>query len=100
MYNDPLTAVPLCKKRLSGVTSLILLTKVRELYDRLNEKQKSTLLQILVKRIIVNIDGEIFAYELNSPFVYLRTLVDSFFPPVIGKSAVRNRFCLGHQTFW
>jgi len=32
-------------------------------------------LQILVKRIIVDADDEIIDYELNSPFVYLRSLV-------------------------
>ncbi len=61
--------------------ALILLTKVSELYSRLDEKQKSTLLQILAKRIIVNGDGEIIDHVLNSPFLYLRSVVDYFFTP-------------------
>jgi len=75
--------------------ALILLTKVRELYVRLNEKQKSTLLQILVKRIIVNSDGEIIAHELNSPFIYLRTLVDAFFPPRNGEGCGSEQILFG-----
>ena len=51
--------------------ALILLTKVSELYSRLDEKHKSTLLQILAKRIIVNSDGEIIDHVLNSPFSLL-----------------------------
>lgn len=61
--------------------ALILLTKVGELYSRLDEKQKSTLLQILAKRIIVNGDGEIIDHVLNSPFLYLRSVVEYFFNP-------------------
>jgi len=61
--------------------ALILMTKVSELYTRLDEKQKTTLLQILVKRIIVDSDGEIIDHELNSPFVYLHNLVKSLFSP-------------------
>ena len=61
--------------------ALILLTKVSELYSRLDEKQKSTLLQILAKRIIVSGDGEIIDHVLNSPFLYLRSVVDYFFTP-------------------
>jgi len=61
--------------------ALILLTKIGDLYARLDEKQKSTLLQILAKRIIVNGDGEIIDHKLNSPFLYLRSVVDCFFTP-------------------
>jgi hypothetical protein len=38
----------------------------------------STLLQILAKRIMVDIDGEILEHQLNSPFVYLRTLSQGY----------------------
>jgi site-specific DNA recombinase len=65
--------------------ALILLTKVGELYTRLDDKQKSTLLQVLAKRIIVDGDGEIIDYELNSPFVYLRSLVNTLFSPSNGE---------------
>ena len=61
--------------------ALVLLAKVDELYSRLDEKQRSTLLQILAKRIIVNIEGEIIDYELNSPFGYLHSLVNFLFTP-------------------
>ena len=61
--------------------ALILLTKVSQLYSRLEEKQKSTLLQILAKQIIVNADGEIVSHKLNSPFLYLRSVVDHYFTP-------------------
>ena len=43
------------------------------------------LLQILAKRIIVDADGEIIDYELNSPFVYLRSLVQGLSTPRNGK---------------
>jgi site-specific DNA recombinase len=61
--------------------ALILLTKIGELYNRFDEKQKSTLLHILAKRIIVDVNGEIIGHELNSPFVYLHNLVSSLFSP-------------------
>jgi hypothetical protein len=35
-------------------------------------------LQILAKRIIVDVQGEIIVYELNSPFAYFRSIVDHF----------------------
>jgi hypothetical protein len=52
--------------------ALILLSKADILYERLDDKSKSRLLKILVKRIIINPDGEIINQELNSPFTYLR----------------------------
>lgn len=56
--------------------ALALLAKVSDLFSRLDEKKRITLLQILVKRIIVNTSGKIVDYELNSPFVYLRSVFD------------------------
>jgi hypothetical protein len=61
--------------------ALVLMTKISELYPRLDIKQKSSLLQILAKRIIVATTGEIIDYELNSPFVYLRALADDLITP-------------------
>ena len=61
--------------------ALVLLAKMSELYSRLEKKQKATLLQVLIKRIIVNTNGEIIDHELNSPFVYLRSVANDFFPP-------------------
>lgn len=58
--------------------ALLLLAKASDLYLRLDEKKRAILLQILVKRIIVNSQGEIMDQELNSPFAYLRSLVEDF----------------------
>jgi DNA invertase Pin-like site-specific DNA recombinase len=56
--------------------ALILMTKVSSLFERLADKDRLTLLQILVKRIIVDRQGEIIDSELNSPFEYLRQIAD------------------------
>jgi DNA invertase Pin-like site-specific DNA recombinase len=56
--------------------ALALMTKMADLYPRLDVKGKATLVQILVKRLIVDGEGEIIDHDLNSPFVYLRSLVD------------------------
>jgi len=45
--------------------------------------------------IIVDADGEIIDYELNSPFVYLRSLVQDYLLLEIGK-VVRNRSAKGY----
>jgi len=58
--------------------ALILITKLSFLYPRLNEKDRAILLQVLVKRIIVDPQGEIIDHELNSPFAYLRNIVNEF----------------------
>jgi hypothetical protein len=57
-------------------TALILLSKVSTLYQRLSLKEKTTLLQIIARRIIVDLQGTIISQELNTPFAYLRTLAD------------------------
>ena len=57
------------------------LAKISELYPRLNDKQKATLLQIVANQIIVNPLGEIVGHELNSPFVYIRSLVNRLSSP-------------------
>ena len=43
--------------------ALALMAKISDLYPGLEEKQRSTLLQILVKRIMVDAAGEIIVYE-------------------------------------
>jgi septation ring formation regulator EzrA len=55
--------------------ALALLANASTLYERLDEKQKNNLLQILVKRIIINQEGEIISHKLHPPFSYLSTLV-------------------------
>jgi hypothetical protein len=58
--------------------ALALLANISTLYQRLDEEQKNNLLQILVKRIIINREGEIISHKLHPPFSYLSTLVDAF----------------------
>ena len=58
--------------------ALALLSNISTLYERLEEKQKNDLLQILVKRIIINREGEIISHELHPPFSYLVTLIEAF----------------------
>jgi len=58
--------------------ALILMTKLSFLYPRLTEKDRAILLQVLVKRIIVDPQGKIINHELNSPFAYLRDIVNEF----------------------
>jgi len=52
------------------------LQKIGTLFQRLDKKQRNTLLQLIVKRIIINREGEIISHELHSPFSYLSTLID------------------------
>jgi len=57
--------------------ALVLMTYVGKLFERLEDKQRTNLLQILTKRIIINPQGEIIGHELHSPFYYLSTLASS-----------------------
>ncbi len=59
--------------------ALVLMTRLRVLFDRLGDKERSKLLQILIKRIIVDPHGEIIDFQLNAPFVYLLDIVDELF---------------------
>ena len=72
--------------------ALALMTKMADLYERLDEKQKGTLLQILVKKIVVNREGEIVDHELHSPFVYLCSIADGVLAPKVdvGEMAKEN----------
>ena len=54
--------------------ALVLLQNISNLYLRLGKTQKNNLLRIVVKRIIINREGEIVSHELHSPFSYLSTL--------------------------
>jgi DNA invertase Pin-like site-specific DNA recombinase len=51
-----------------------LLSKLPELYERLDEQHRATLLQILAKRLLINVDGTIIDHQLHSPFTYLLSL--------------------------
>jgi hypothetical protein len=57
--------------------SLVLMTNLPGLYARLGEQERPKLLQVLANQIIVNSEGKIIDYELKSPFVYLRSLVEA-----------------------
>jgi hypothetical protein len=58
--------------------ALMLMTRIRFLYERLGEKERSILLQILVKQFIVDLQGKIVDCELNSPFAFLQNIVEDF----------------------
>jgi hypothetical protein len=63
------------------------MAKVAALYPRLEKQQQGILLQILAKQIIVDPHGKIVEHELNSPFVYLRSLVQNLFTPRNGEGS-------------
>jgi len=58
--------------------ALALMSKLSTLFPRLMLIEQSALLQVLVKQIIVNLDGEIIDYELCSPFMYLDTINENY----------------------
>jgi hypothetical protein len=60
-------------------TPLILMTRLGLLFECLREKERSTLLQILVKRFIVDLQGKIIDCELNLPFAFLSDLTHELF---------------------
>lgn len=59
--------------------ALVLMTRLRVLFDRLGDKERSKLLQIFIKRIIVDPQGSIIDLQLNTPFAYLQNLVEELF---------------------
>ena len=58
--------------------ALVLMTNLPPLFTRLEDKQKNILLQTILKRLIINPQGEIISYELHSPFAYLVALTNNF----------------------
>lgn len=56
--------------------ALVLIARLSVLSLRLGDKEYSKLLQIFVKRIIVDTQGEIIDFQLNAPFVYIQYLVE------------------------
>jgi DNA invertase Pin-like site-specific DNA recombinase len=56
--------------------ALLLMVRLRVLYGRLSEKERSKLLQIFIKRIIVDLQGKIIDFQLNAPFAYLQNVVE------------------------
>ena len=51
------------------------MTQLSRLFERLEEKAKHKLLQIMINRIKVDADGQILDPEFNQPFGYLSRLV-------------------------
>jgi hypothetical protein len=68
--------------------ALTLMTRMADLYQRLDRKQQGILLQILAKRIIVDLDGKIIEHQLNSPFVYLHSVVQGLLTAENGKASL------------
>jgi hypothetical protein len=60
--------------------ALLLLTAVPRVFDRLEIPEQERLLRILFRRIIIDTQGKVVDFELNSPFVYLTCLTESL-PP-------------------
>jgi len=58
--------------------ALVLMTNVSTLCGRLEKQQLTNLLQIFVKKIIINREGEIIGHELLSPFEYISALASCF----------------------
>ena len=54
--------------------ALLLFANISTLYQRIKEKKRTELLQVLLKRFIIDRDGEIISFELHSPFTYLFSL--------------------------
>jgi len=57
--------------------ALLLLMKLPTLFERLKPKERTTILQIIAKKIIVSTDGRIVDFELNSPFTYLHKIAEA-----------------------
>lgn len=51
--------------------ALSLMARMKDLYPRLKNEEKSELLKILGNKIVVNSQGVIIDHELNSPFTFL-----------------------------
>jgi hypothetical protein len=55
--------------------ALKVIAKAGILFDKLERLQQRTLLQYMVKRVIVNPEGQILRTELRTPFNYLHSLI-------------------------
>lgn len=60
--------------------ALLLLAAVPKVFDRMEIPEQERLLRILFRRIIIDTQGKVIDFELNSPFVYLTSLTESL-PP-------------------
>jgi len=54
--------------------ALALMVNVSDLFNRLEDRQKTSMLQIIINRLVINHEGNIIFLKLHSPFTYLSTL--------------------------
>ncbi len=78
--------------------ALLLMTRINFLYERLGEKERSTLLQILVKQFIIDGQGKIIDCELNSPFAFLQYIVKELPTLESGSRSSTQVFVGAHQN--
>jgi hypothetical protein len=78
--------------------ALVLMTRLPVLFERLGDKERSTLLQILVKQFIVDQHGKIIDCELHAPFAFLRYLVEELYT-LGSESHSSSQLRLGAQIF-
>jgi hypothetical protein len=76
--------------------ALNLMSQLSTIYSRLGDNEKTTLLRILAKRIIVNSEEEIIDQELNSPFMYLKSIMDKQ-QISINIGSIRDQY---HPQYW
>jgi len=62
--------------------ALMLMAQISTLYGRLQEQQRTSMLQVLISKLIVNSQGEIVDLDLNSPFTFLHKISESVDSPV------------------
>jgi len=70
--------------------ALTLMANISELFKRLEDKQKTLVLQIIIKRLVIDPEGNIIFLKLHSPFTYLSALAAALDPKTKeGDSSIR-----------
>ncbi len=82
LQNDEMHLVELEKTVSTSLSdldkALLIMSKVPELYGRLKSDGQAALLNILVKRLDVDLQGNVINQELHAPFGYLKEIIDDF----------------------
>jgi len=66
------------------------MANISELFNRLEDKQKTLVLQIIINQLIIDHEGNIIFLKLHSPFTYLSTLAADLDPKMKeGNSSIR-----------
>ena len=60
--------------------ALALMVNLPRFFNRLEDKNKTNLLQTIFKKIVVDCNGDIISFELHSPFTYLSSLAKTIVP--------------------